>query len=158
MDSVSADEWRDQFIGERVAGLTWWEGAAAALFDLGGKADVDAILNHPFMKAIAAVKTGNKSVRNTVWGALQYHTIEDSKTVKMSKRIAPAVFEKNSDSSWTFAGEWNEVSDDLKKLVADYRSGPRRVKASSVSASSPSTSPTATKSSSRVAAGARRRC
>ena len=124
MDSVSADEWRDQFIGERVAGLTWWEGAAAALFDLGGKADVDAILNHPFMKAIAAVKTGNKSVRNTVWGALQYHTIEDSKTVKMSKRIAPAVFEKNSDSSWTFAGEWNEVSDDLKKLVADYRSGP----------------------------------
>lgn len=124
MDSVSADEWRDQFIGERVAGLTWWEGAAAALFDLGGKADVDAILNHPFMKAIAAVKTGNKSVRNTVWGALQYHTIEDSKTVKMSKRMAPAVFEKDSDSSWTFAGEWNEVGDDLKKLVADYKSGP----------------------------------
>ena len=124
MDSVSADEWRDQFIAQRIAGLTWWEGAAAALFDLGGSADVDAILNHPFMKAIAALKSGNKSVRNTVWGALQYHTTENSKTVKMNKRMAPAVFDKKADSSWTFAGEWSEVGGDLKRLVADYKSGP----------------------------------
>jgi 5-methylcytosine-specific restriction protein B len=124
MDTVSAEEWRDQFIEERVAGMTWWEGAAAALFDLGGKADVDAILDHAFMKGIAAIKSGNKSVRNTVWGALQYHTIEDSKNVKMKGRMAPAIFEKNADSSWTLAGEWNEVGGDLKRVVTDYRSGP----------------------------------
>lgn len=124
MDSISADEWRNQFIAQRVIGLTWWEGAAAALFDLGGSADVDAILSHPFLKAIAAHKSGNQSVRNTVWGALQYHTTEDSKTVKMSKRMAPAVFDKKADSSWTFAGEWSEVGGDLKRLVADYQSGP----------------------------------
>jgi len=124
MGLVSADEWRSQFIAERIASLTWWEGAAAALSDLGGTADVDRILAHPFMTAIAAKKSGNKSVRNTVWGALQYHSIEDSKTVKMSKRMAPAVFEKNEDSSWTFAGEWDDVGSELRKLVADYRAGP----------------------------------
>lgn len=124
MASVSEEEWRSQFVADRVASLTWWEGAAATLVDLGGTANVDAILVHPFMKAIAEKKSGNKSVRNTVWGALQYHTIEDSKTVKMTQRMAPAVFEKNEDSSWTFAGEWENVGNELKSLVLDYRAGP----------------------------------
>lgn len=124
MTAVSREEWRDQFIAQRIANLTWWEGTAAALFDLGGTANVDAILNHPFVSAIATIKSSNKNVRNTVWGALQYHTIDDSKNVKMSKRMAPAVFDKKSDSSWTFAGEWDHVGGDLKNLVAQYRAGP----------------------------------
>ncbi|RKT46931.1 McrB family protein [Thiocapsa rosea] len=124
MTSVSDEEWRSQFIAEKIADLTWWEGTAAALFDLGGIANVDAILDHAFTKAIAAVKSGNKNVRNTVWGALQYHTIEGSKTVKMSKRMAPAVFDKRADSSWIFAGDWEEVGGDLKQMVTDYKAGP----------------------------------
>ncbi len=120
----SNEEWRSQFIAQRVENLAWWEGAAAALLDIGGKAHVDAILSHPFMKAIAATKSGNKSVRNTVWAALQYHTIEGSTTVKMSERAAPAVFDKNHDSSWSFAGEWENVDSELKSLVAAYRAGP----------------------------------
>lgn len=121
---VSTEEWRSQFVVERVAGLTWWEGAAATLFDLGGRADVDAMLAHPFMQAIAATKTANKTMRNTVWGALQYHTIAESKMVKMSKRMAPAVFDKNEDSSWSFAGEWDQVGGDLRAIVAAYQAGP----------------------------------
>lgn len=124
MTSVSKEEWQSQFIAERVSALTWWEGAAATLCDLGGTASVDAILLHPFMKAIAAKKSANKTVRNTVWGALQYHTIEDSKTVKVGKRMAPAVFDKNADSSWCFAGEWENVGTELKALVAEYLAGP----------------------------------
>lgn len=126
MSSVSEKEWRNRFVEERVASLTWWEGAAAALLDSGGTATVDKILEHPFVRAIAAAKSGNTTVRNTVWGALQYHTIDDSKTVKMTKRMAPAVFDKLADSSWTFAGEWDQVGWDLKELVADYRAGPPR--------------------------------
>ncbi len=123
MALVSEQEWQSQFIEERLANLTWWEGAAATLHELGGLASVDDILMHPFMKAIAAKKSANKSVRNTVWGALQYHSIEDSKTVKMSKRMAPAVFEKNEDSTWIFAGEWNVVGSELISLVAEYKKG-----------------------------------
>jgi 5-methylcytosine-specific restriction protein B len=124
MTSVSETEWKSEFIAAKVANLTWWEGAAIALEDLGGRSNVDAILNHPFMKAIASKKSANKSPRNTVWGALQYHTIESSKTVKTTQRMAPAVFDKNDDSTWKFAGDWENVGRDLKSLVSDYRAGP----------------------------------
>lgn len=124
MTSVPREEWRNQFVAERIAGLTWWEAAASALYDLGGKANVDALLDHPFMKAVATAKSANKSVRNTVWGALQYHTIESSETVKMSKRMAPAVFDKLPDSSWILAGDWEEAAADLKKLVIEFNAGP----------------------------------
>ncbi|WP_312373554.1 AAA family ATPase [Stutzerimonas nitrititolerans] len=124
MTSVSKEEWQNQFVGEKVVGLTWWEAAAAALYHLGGKASVDTLLDHPFMRAIAAAKSANKSVRNTVWGALQYHTIESSETVKMSKRMAPAVFDKLPDSSWILAGDWKDAAADLKRLVDEYDAGP----------------------------------
>jgi len=124
MTSVSKEEWQNQFVGEKTVSLTWWEAAAAALYHLGGKASVDTLLDHPFMKAIAAVKSANKNVRNTVWGALQYHTIESSKTVKMSKRMAPAVFDKLPDSSWILAGDWEDAAADLKRLVDEYDAGP----------------------------------
>lgn len=124
MTSVSKEEWQNQFVGEKAVGLTWWEAAAAALYHLGGKASVDTLLNHPFMKAIAVAKSANKNVRNTIWGALQYHTIESSETVKMSKRMAPAVFDKLPDSSWILAGDWEDAAADLIKLVDEYDAGP----------------------------------
>lgn len=124
MTSVSKEEWQNQFVGEKVVGLTWWEAAAAALYHLGGKASVDTLLDHPFVRAIASAKSANKSVRNTVWGALQYHTIESSETVKMSKRMAPAVFDKLPDSSWILAGDWKDAAADLKRLVDEYDAGP----------------------------------
>jgi len=122
--SVSMEEWQSQFLAQQIAVLTWWEGAAASLFDLGGTADVDALIEHPFMKAIAATKSGNKSVRNTVWGALQYHSVEDSQTVKMARRMAPAVFDKKADSAWVFAGDWVTAGAYLQKLAIAYKAGP----------------------------------
>jgi 5-methylcytosine-specific restriction enzyme B len=59
---------------------------------------------------------------------LQYHTVEGSKTVKMSKRMSPAVFDKLADSSWTLTGEWEDVGGDLKELVLEYRAGPPTTK------------------------------
>lgn len=124
MTFVSKEEWQNQFVSEKIVDLTWWEAAVAALYHLGGKASVDTLLDHPFMKALAATKSANKSVRNTVWGALQYHTIESSETVKMSKRMAPAVFDKLPDSSWILAGDWEGAAADLKMLVDEYEAGP----------------------------------
>ncbi|ASJ72811.1 McrB family protein [Granulosicoccus antarcticus] len=124
MSLVSEDEWQSQFISENIASLTWWESAAAALYDLGGSARVDALLSHAFMQAVAAAKSANKNVRNTIWGALQYHTVETSEVVKMSKRMAPAVFDKTADSVWSFAGEWEESCADIIEMVKAYRAGP----------------------------------
>ncbi|MEG0634560.1 MAG: AAA family ATPase [Pseudomonas sp.] len=122
--SVSKEAWQNQFVSGRIARLTWWEAAAATLYQLGGRARVDALLEHPFMKSMAAAKSTNKNIRNTVWSVLQYHAVEPSETIKMSKRMAPAVFDKLADSSWILTGDWADAAADLRQLVDEYNAGP----------------------------------
>ncbi len=149
MTSVSKEEWRSQLIAERIAGL-----------DLVGRRCGRALrsrrqgecrrscYDHPFMKAIAAAKSANKNVRNTVWGTLQYHTIED-RNRQDELRLAPAVFDKTADSIWQFAGDWKKSCADLIETVKATRLVPHELARSNATASSPSTSPTVTRSSSR---------
>lgn len=130
MSTVPLEEWRAQFIAERVTGLTWWEVAAVALCDLGGSARVSQLLEHPFVLANVAAKGRSQNVRQTLWGSLQQHAIEDSNTVKIKSRLAPAVFDKTEDSVWNFAGEWGEAGADLRALVNEYQAGPPQTGAS----------------------------
>lgn len=123
MTAVTDKEWQEQLISERVANLTWWEAVAAALHDLGGRAKVAQLYSHPFIQSVAVAKGRDKNIPQTLWGTLQHHTIEDSATVNTKLRLAPAVFDKASDSSWYFAGDWKEVCADLIEVVKAYRSG-----------------------------------
>lgn len=125
MNSVSDQEWRSAFIAEKIAPLTWWEGAAAALYDIGGSAKVGQLFEHPFLKAIAQAKGRNQNVRQTLWGTLQNHTIEQSVTVNLKARVAPAVFDKSADSAWQLAGEWRDACADLIALVDQLKAGPQ---------------------------------
>lgn len=122
---VSDEERQKQFVTDKIALLTWWEGVAAALYSLGGKAKVGDLAEHLFIKAIAQVKTQNKSLRQTLWGTLQHHTIDDSKTVKLQRRLSPAIFDKTEDSVWQFAGDWQEECADLIQLVEQLKTGPK---------------------------------
>ncbi len=123
MSSVSIEQWREQLIATRIANLTWWEGAAAALYDLGGNAKVAQLFAHPFIQAIAAAKGRTENIKQTLWGTLQHHTIEESKTVNIKLRLAPAVFDKAPDSTWQFAGDWKEACADLIEAVDAYQAG-----------------------------------
>lgn len=123
MHSVSPEEWRNQVIAEKIAVLKWWEGAAAALYDLGGKAKVADIAEHRFILAITAANGSNRNVRQTLWRTLQNHTVDESITVKMKKRLSPAVFDKTSDSVWQFAGDWQDACADLIALVDQLKAG-----------------------------------
>lgn len=123
MSSVSNAQWREQLVATRIANLTWWEGAAAALFDLGGKAKVGQLFAHPFIQAIAAAKGRTANIKQTLWGTLQHHTIEESKTVNIKLRLAPAVFDKTADSTWQLAGDWKESCADLVETVKAYQIG-----------------------------------
>lgn len=123
MSTVSDAEWRNQVIAERIAVLTWWEGAAAALYDLGGKAKVGQLFEHPFIQAIAQAKGRNKNVRQTLWGTLQHHTILESKSVNIALRLAPAVFDKSADSVWQFAGEWRFACAEMIEVVDILKAG-----------------------------------
>ncbi len=121
--NVSAAEWRAQILLEKISTMTWWEGVAAALFDLGGKAKVIQIYEHPFIQAISAAKQRSKNVKQTLWGTLQHHAVDDSETVNIKGRLAPAVFDKSKDSTWHFAGDWSEACADLMEIVREYQGG-----------------------------------
>jgi 5-methylcytosine-specific restriction enzyme B len=123
--SVSAEEWQSQFVAERIAPLKWWEGAVLALVDLGGKANVSQLLDHPFIDAISNTKGRKQNVRQTIWGTLQERTIEESTTVKTKLRFSPQVFDKSEESVWQLAGEWEEACADLVALAKEYRAGAR---------------------------------
>jgi 5-methylcytosine-specific restriction protein B len=123
MKSVSPEEWRRQVIAEKIAVLKWWECAAAALYDLGGKAKVSEIAEHPFIYAIVSANGSNRNVRQTLWRTLQNHTVDESTTVKMKKRLSPAVFDKSAESVWQFAGDWQDACEDLIALVDQLKAG-----------------------------------
>lgn len=125
MSSVSEQEWRKQFIAERIAPLKWWEGAVLALLDLGGKANVTQLLNHPFINAIVMSKGRKDNLRQTLWTTLQERTIDESSTVKQKLRFSPQVFDKDIESVWQLVGEWKEACADLITLVNEYRAGAR---------------------------------
>lgn len=121
--SISTEAWQSQLIAEKIAVFKWWEGAAAALYDLGGKAKVADIAEHRFIQAITATNGSNRNVRQTLWRTLQNHTVDESTTVKMKKRLSPAVFDKTVDSVWQFAGDWQEACADLIALVEQLKQG-----------------------------------
>ncbi len=125
IQSVSTEEWYNEVIAEKIAVLKWWECAAAALHDLGGKAKVAEIAKHRFIQAIVTAKNRTQGVKQTLWGTLQHHTIESSKTVNTKLRMAPAIFDKTEESEWLFAGDWQEVCEDLIALVDQLKTGPK---------------------------------
>lgn len=121
--SISTEEWRSQLIAEKIAVLKWWEGAAAALYDLGGKAKVPELALHPFIHAIAGAKGRGSGINQTLWGTLQHHTVPESATVNIKLRLGPAIFDKSTESVWQFAGDWQEACADLIALVDQLKQG-----------------------------------
>lgn len=119
---ISPEVWRNQIIAEKIAVLTWWEASAATLYDLGGQATVGQILDHPFIQAVAA-RSSAKNRRASVWANLQAHTVEESTTVKYSRRLEPAIFDKSDNSIWQFAGDWQEACAELITLVEQINAG-----------------------------------
>lgn len=122
--SISTEEWRAQIIAEKVAALKWWEGIAAALYDLGGKAKVADLAIHPFIHAIATAKNRTQGVKQTLWGTLQHHTVLESGSVNTQLRMNPAIFDKTTNSVWRFSGDWQEACADLIELVEQIQKGP----------------------------------
>ncbi len=119
-----AAEWTAQRIATEIGSLTWWEALAATLYDIKGPAKVAQIIDHPFIKAIIAAKARTKNIHQTVWGTLQEHTVEESKTVKQKARFDPLIFDKTSDSTWQLAGNWKEQLQPIVNVVDEIQRGP----------------------------------
>ena len=122
MTSLSVDDWRKQFITDRIAPMSWWEVIFMAL-NLDGRAKVNQLLKHSFILAKAKANDRKKNLPNTIWGELQAHTINDSTTVRENRRRSPQIFDKSRESVWQLAGDWKELCADLIALVDAYQSG-----------------------------------
>ena len=98
---------REQFLMELVSNFTWWQAITIVLLDL-KRAKVLDILNHELIQ-IKERLSSSKTVRPTIWGQLQTHTILSCEHVKVVERSEPLYFQKDADSFWSI------VEDDLKE-------------------------------------------
>lgn len=121
--TLSPVELTEQKIAQFTQDLTWWEVLAAALYNLGGTADVSALMQHPYVQAVIAAKQRTTHVRQTIWGSLQQHAPEESKTVKTKGRIAPYIFDKSENSVWRFVGDWKDQCAELIAKVDAIKAG-----------------------------------
>ena len=113
------DEWKKQYIREKIVPLKWWEVIFCALFEKGASCTVPEIQSHPFVAAYVNAKGRSENVGNTIHTALGSHSVNHTHAT----RFAPWIFEKSPDSRWTYGGEWREACDDLVKLVEAWRQG-----------------------------------
>jgi hypothetical protein len=94
---------REQYLEQIVADLNWWQVISIAVLDI-GVAKVNAIYEHEFVKIKEGFSASN-SIRQTIWGQLQAHTVWESENVKFAKRQEPLLFSKNENSEWTIDKE-----------------------------------------------------
>lgn len=98
--------------------LSWTEVTALALHDLGGKAKVAALREHPLVRAKYASKP-IKDLNARLRAVLQGHTISTSKTVNYTHRSGMELFDKKDDAVWILAIPLpEELQDHARRLHA----------------------------------------
>lgn len=90
----------EQNFKEIVKDVTWWQALALDLIEAGGSAKVGNLMEGRWMKAVSQ-NSSSKNIRASIWGTLQTHTIEESETVKITRRLPPLIFEKDEQSVWS---------------------------------------------------------
>jgi 5-methylcytosine-specific restriction protein B len=94
---------REQFLETKVADLTWWQVISIAVLDI-GTAKVNDIFNHEFVR-LKEKLSSSKTIRPTIWGQLQSHTVLDCKYVNVINRSEPLFFNKSEKSEWSIDSE-----------------------------------------------------
>ena len=118
----------EAFLAEEVEPLTWMQVLTLCMLDLGGKAKVAQLVEHKYFKTKAKLNGRDKGLAQTAWGTLQSFTIADSITVNTKERREPAVFDKDSDSTWRLVDEKKELIEDLIALQQTLKQGPQSQK------------------------------
>ena len=107
-DSITVD----QHLTQLVQGLSWWQVLGIALIEKNNCKVKELVENRWVQKK--AELSESKNVTATIWGTLQMHTFNESKTVNYTKRQPPLIFDKNEDKSWrVFEDEVKEIVPEL---------------------------------------------
>lgn len=120
---------KEQHFEAVVSGCSWWQVIAIALLDL-KKAKVSDIHNNKWVQKKASL-SNSKTIRPTLWGQLQSHTINECEFVNVADRQQPLIFSKTKDSHWEILEELVKelVPElyDLKDSVDNYNPNPDKV-------------------------------
>ncbi|PKB44197.1 5-methylcytosine-specific restriction protein B [Cellulophaga sp. RHA19] len=120
---------KEQHFETVVGNCSWWQVIAIALLDL-GKSKVTNIFEHKWVQKKASL-SNSKTIRPTLWGQLQSHTVNECKHVNVSSRQQPLIFNKTEDSYWEILEE--EVKEltpelyDFRDSVENYNPDPDKV-------------------------------
>jgi len=104
---------KEKHLENVVSSCSWWQVIGVALLEL-GKAKVSDIFDHSWVREKARL-SNSKTVRPTLWGQLQSHTIEGCEYVNVKKRMDPLIFNKTEDSYWEILKE--NVEEQVPELV-----------------------------------------
>jgi hypothetical protein len=95
-----------------VKDCSWWEVIAVALIQL-GDSKVNEIYSHKWVQKKEEL-SNSKTIKQTIWGQLQSHTIEDCEFVNVKSKQQPLIFNKTEDSRWEIIAE--EVENQIPEL------------------------------------------
>ncbi len=99
-----------------VRECSWWQVIAIAVIEL-GKCKVGDILKHKWVIQKAKLSNSN-TIRPTIWGQLQSHTIETCEFVNVKAKQQPFIFNKTEDSYWEILqDEVKEQSPEIYELI-----------------------------------------
>lgn len=90
---------RDQYLESLIGDLSWWQTISIAVLDI-GSAKVNEIHDHEFIR-IKEKLSSSKTIRPTIWGQLQSHTVLDCPNVNVTTRMEPLFFYKSTETKWT---------------------------------------------------------
>jgi 5-methylcytosine-specific restriction protein B len=121
-NNVDPESW----LQETLTVHGWRSVIAAALADIGRPARVPEIRGHRWVHAKAKQRGRTPaSVQATLWGYLQEHTPETSKTVNISIRRPPYLFDKREAGDWLLIPGWQEQDDESAQLWRTLKAGPK---------------------------------
>ena len=111
---------------ELVQELKFYQAVAVALHELGGRARVDALVEHRLVKAKYAAQrgAGKTKIRNRVWSTLGHHTVEGSTTVQGRQRFGELLFDKEEDGTWRLAAPLPDELIEMGRQIQRSRSTP----------------------------------
>ena len=116
---------RKTWLIQELSEASWFDVIFATLYNLGEKGKVKEISEHEYVRIKAESLGRRKNIKQTIWGTLQSHTPEDSETVKYKNRGKyPAVFDKDKNSVWSLARNWEEEYREQIELVEKWKNGP----------------------------------
>ena len=115
-NNVDPESW----LQETLTAHGWRSVIAAALADIARPARVPEIRAHRWVHAKAKQRgRAPAGVQATLWGYLQEHTPETSKTVNISSRRPPYLFDKRDAGDWQLIPGWQEQDDESAPALAD---------------------------------------